>query len=193
MKPRRSVRSSAPLLPAAGRTPRTRLHWLAMGARRRFRSVPGTGVTLTELVVTTTIVAILASVAVPVVQTTVRKNKEVELRRALRTIRGAIDQYKMTIGENPGAAMKAFEKQGADGYPPDLDTLVKGVDTGEAKERKIKFLRRIPIDPMTGKADWIVRSNQQEKDSMFWDRLNVFDIRSASQGKALDGTKYSEW
>lgn len=149
------------------------------------------GVTLIELVCTTAIVAILAMVAIPVVKTTVRKQKEIELRRDLRTLRGAIDEYKRLVGDNP--SLQAFMKTGSDGYPPDLDTLVTGLDTGELKQRKIKFLRRIPVDPMTGKPDWIVRSNTQEPNVDFWDRLHVFDVRSRSGGIALDGTKYAEW
>ena len=150
--------------------------------------------TLIELVVTTTVVAVLALVAVPVVKTTVRKQQEIELRRALRTVRSAIDDYKRTIGENPQLqAAQSLQKGNTDGYPPTLDTLVKGFDTGELKQRKIKFLRRIPIDPMTGQPDWIVRSNKQERGSGSWDHLNVFDVRSASPAAALDGTKYADW
>ena len=147
-----------------------------------------------ELVVTTTIVAVLAMVAVPVVKTTVRKQQEIELRRSLRTIRTAIDLYKRQVGESPQLqTAQSFIKANTDGYPPDLDTLVKGLDTGELKERKIKFLRRIPFDPLTGKADWILRSNKQERSSDSWDHMNVFDVRSASRGVALDGTKYADW
>ncbi len=146
---------------------------------------------LVELVVTTVIVTLLAMAAVPVVQTTVRKQKELELHRALRTIRGAIDDYKRMVGDNP--QLQTFMKTGSEGYPPDLDTLVTGLDTGELKQRKLKFLRRIPIDPMTGKADWIVRSNTQERDSESWDRAHVFDVRSRSRGIALDGSKYADW
>jgi hypothetical protein len=89
------------------------------------------------------------------------------------------------VGDNP--SLQAFMKTGSDGYPPDLDTLVTGLDTGELKQRKIKFLRRIPIDPMTGQADWVVRSNTQDRNVDFWDRMHVFDVRSRSRGTALDG------
>lgn len=159
--------------------------------RGRARRRGARGVTLIELVCTTAIVAILAMVAIPVVQTTVRKQKELELRKALRVLRTAIDDYKRTVGDNP--QLQTFMKTGSDGYPPDLDTLVNGLDTGELKERKIKFLRRIPIDPMTGKPDWVVRSNTQDREVDFWDRLHVFDVRSRNRGNALDGTKYADW
>jgi len=149
------------------------------------------GVTLIELVCTTAVVAILAMVAIPVVKTTVRKQKELELRKDLRILRTAIDEYKRMVGDVP--QLQTFMKTGSDGYPPDLDTLVSGLDTGELKQRKLKFLRRIPIDPMTGKADWIARSNTQERNVDFWDRMHVFDVRSASRGIALDGTKYADW
>ena len=152
------------------------------------------GVTLIELVVTTTIVAILSLVAVPVVRTTVRKQKELELRKCLRQIRGAIDEYKRLVGENAQLqTAQSLVKGNTDGYPADLETLVKGLDTGELKERKLKFLRRIPVDPMTGETDWVVRSNKQERSSDSWDRACVFDVRSASDGVALDGTKYADW
>jgi general secretion pathway protein G len=158
-------------------------------ARARRRRV--LGVTLIELVCTTAIVAILAMVAIPVVKTTLRKQKELELRRDLRILRGAIDDYKRMVGDNP--QLQTFMKTGSDGYPPDLETLVTGLDTGELKQRKIKFLRRIPIDPMTGQGDWIVRSNTQDRNVDFWDRMHVFDVRSRSRGVALDGTKYADW
>ena len=146
---------------------------------------------MVELVATTVIVAILAMVAVPMVKTTVKKQRELELRSSLRLIRTQIDEYRRLVGET--AQLQAFQKTGADGYPPDLDTLVKGLDTGELKERKLKFLRRIPVDPMTGKPDWIIRSNLQDRESAAWDHLHVFDVRSRSTGVALDGTKYADW
>jgi general secretion pathway protein G len=160
-------------------------------ARLRARRRRVFGVTLIELVCTTAIVAILAMVAIPVVSTTVRKQKELELRRSLRLLRTAIDDYKRTVGDNP--QLQTFMKTGSDGYPPDLETLVEGLDTGELKQRKIKFLRRIPLDPMTGKPDWVCRSNTQDLNVDFWDRMHVFDVRSRSRGVALDGTKYAEW
>src|SRR5262245_6990600 len=161
------------------------------GARLRAGHRRVLGVTLIELVCTTAIVAILAMVAIPVVSTTVRKQKELELHRSLRLLRTAIDDYKRTVGENP--QLQTFMKTGSDGYPPDLETLVEGLDTGELKQRKIKFLRRIPVDPMTGQADWVCRSNTQDPNVDFWDRMHVFDVRSRSRGVALDGTKYAEW
>ena len=150
------------------------------------------GVTLIELVSATTIVAIMTLVAVPAVRTTVRKQKEMELRRALRTFRLAIDDYRRMVGENP-QYRAAIKKTNAEDYPPDIETLVKGFDTGELKERKLKFLRRMPLDPMTGKADWIVRSSIQERETEFWDHSHVFDVRSRSQSLGLDGTRYADW
>ena len=155
------------------------------------RTASQIGLSLIELVVTTAVVIILAAVAVPVIETSMRHEKEIELRRALRTIRSAIDDYKRLVGDS--GQLRAFEKTGAEGYPPDLETLVKGLDTGELKQRKLKFLRRLPIDPMTGNADWIARSNQQERAAEFWDQTHVFDVKSASRGIALDGTKYADW
>ena len=149
------------------------------------------GLTMIELVVTTMVVMVIASVAIPVAATSVRRQKEIELRQALRKIRGAIDDFRRMVGDNQ--QLRVFEKTDSEGYPPDLEILVKGLDTGELKERKLKFLRRLPIDPMTGKADWIARSNRQERGSELWDRTHVFDVRSASRGIASDGTKYSDW
>lgn len=165
-----------------------------MAQRHRNARRAVAGVTLIELVVTAAIAAVLAAVAMPVVRTTAVKQREIELRRALRTIRGAIDDYKRVVGESPQLqTAQSMVKANTDGYPAELDVLVEGLDTGELKERKIKFLRRIPLDPMTGKADWIIRSNKQERTSTSWDRINVFDVRSSSDGTALDGTKYADW
>ena len=162
------------------------------GILRRLRRGSGKkGITLMELVLTTAIVAVLATVAMPVVQTSVRKQKELELRRALRTIRSAIDDYRRIVGEN--RQLRQFEKTGAEGYPPDLETLVKGLDTGELKQRKLRFLRRVPLDPMTGKANWVIRSNLQDRGADFWDRIHVFDVHSASTGVAANGTRYKDW
>lgn len=143
------------------------------------------GLTLVELIVAVTILAILAGAAVPLARTTLRRSKERELRRDLWEMRDAIDRYK------DAADRGAFQiKVGTEGYPPDLETLVKGVDSNG---KKLRFLRRIPVDPMTGNTDWGLRSMQDDPDSESWGGQNVFDVYTKAQGTALDGTKYSEW
>jgi general secretion pathway protein G len=143
------------------------------------------GLTLVELVVAITILAILAGAAVPLARTTLRRSKERELRRDLWEMRDAIDRYK------DAADRGAFQiKVGTEGYPPDLETLVKGVDSNG---KKLRFLRRIPVDPMTGNTDWGLRSMQDDPDSESWGGQNVFDVFTKAQGTGLDGTKYSEW
>ncbi len=144
------------------------------------------GVTLVELVVVISIIAILAAAAVPVTRWQVKRTKERELRTALWEIRGAIDKYKDAYDRGVGIQTKIDSF----GYPPDLETLVNGVDV---QTKKVKFLRRIPKDPMTGNTEWQLRAMQDDADSTSWGGQNVFDIHSKSQGKALDGTKYSEW
>src|SRR5689334_14373912 len=143
------------------------------------------GFTLIELIVATTILVILTSLAIPLARVTIKREKEHELRQALWEMRDAIDRYK------DAADRGAFQiKVGSEGYPPDLDTLVKGVD---ANGKKIRFLRRIPTDPMTGSTEWGMRSMQDDPDSDSWGGQNVFDVFTKSQGKALDGTDYKDW
>ena len=143
------------------------------------------GLTLVELIVTVAILAILASAVVPLARFRAKREKERELRYDLWQMRDAIDRYK------DAADRHAFQiKVDSQGYPPDLDRLVKGED---AQGKKLKFLRRIPVDPMTGKAEWTMRSMQDESNSDSWGGQNVFDVASKSQATALDGTKYSDW
>ena len=143
------------------------------------------GLTLVELIVTVAILAILASAVVPLARFRAKREKERELRYDLWQMRDAIDRYK------DAADRHAFQtKVDSHNYPPDLDTLVKGVD---AQGKKLKFLRRIPVDPMTGKAEWTMRSMEDEPNSDSWGGQNVFDVASKSQATALDGTKYSDW
>src|SRR5580704_7103319 len=143
------------------------------------------GLTLVELIVTVAILAILASAAVPLARFKAQRERERELRYDLWQMRDAIDKYK------DAADRHAFQtKLDSQGYPPDLDTLVKGVD---AQGKKLRFLRRIPVDPMTGKAEWTLRSMQDEPNSDSWGGQNVFDVASKSQATAMDGTKYSDW
>ena len=143
-----------------------------------------TGFTLIELIVATAILAILVGMAVPMAKNAVAREREHELRSDLWMIRDAIDRYK------DAADRGAFRtKLGAENYPPDLDTLVKGEDVGG---KKLKFLRKIPVDPMT-KDEWGLRSMQDEKDSTSWGGQNVFDVYTKSEQIALDGTKYKDW
>ena len=143
------------------------------------------GLTLVELIITVAIVSILAMAAVPIARFQVKREKERELRRDLWEMRDAIDHYK------DAADKGAFQvKMDSLGYPPDLQTLVDGV---EVQDKKVKFLRRIPIDPMTGSAEWGLRSNQDDADSDSFGGQNVFDVHTKSDGTALDGTKYSTW
>lgn len=152
------------------------------------------GFTLVEMLVTLTILAILASAILPLAKTTVKREKEIELRRNLRLIRETIDAYKKLADEK-----KIDVKEETEGYPPDLETLVKGVEVKmelkkeKAKTKIIKFLRRIPKDPMTNSYDWGLRSYQDDPDADFWGGENVYDVYTKSEGTALDGTKYKEW
>jgi len=143
------------------------------------------GLTLVELIVTVAILTILASAAVPVMRFKVKRDRERELRRDLWEMRDAIDHYK------DAADRGAFQtKVDSQNYPPDLETLVNGVDV---QGKKVKFLRRIPVDPMTGKAEWGMRSMQDDPTSDSFGGQSVFDVYSKSPGTALDGTKYSDW
>ncbi len=143
------------------------------------------GLSLIELIVTVAILTILATVAYPIARFQIQRHKEQVLRDDLWQMRHAIDKYKDAADRNAfRTSIDSF------GYPPDLDTLVKGVDV---QDHKVKFLRAIPVDPMTGKPDWLLRSMQDDADSDSWGGQNVFDVHSSSQGTALDGTKYSTW
>lgn len=143
------------------------------------------GLTLVELIIVVAILSILATAAVPIARFQVRREKERELRRDLWEMRAAIDHYK------DAADKGAFQvKADSLGYPPDLQTLVDGV---EVQGKKVRFLRKIPVDPMTNNAEWGTRSNQDDPDTDSTDGSNVFDVYSKSQGTALDGTKYSTW
>jgi general secretion pathway protein G len=173
----------------------------------RTRKIRRQGFTFIELLAVTSIIAILAAAAVPLTKIAIKREKEIELRRNLRLIREAVDAYKRLADE------KRIEvEEDSEGYPPDLETLVKGVEvketaasavagpggglsrTSEKAEPKIqKFLRRIPLDPMTNSTDWGLRSYQDEPDSDSWGEENVYDIYTKSNATALDGTKYKDW
>jgi general secretion pathway protein G len=150
------------------------------------------GYTFIELLIVATLVMILASAVMPLARVTATRTREAELRRALREIRTAIDRYKDAADLGQIAATEL--KVGAEGYPPDLDTLVEGVAmVNDATGRKLKFLRRIPVDPMTHATDWGKRSYQDDADATRWGGQNVFDVHTAFEGTALDGTKYRDW
>ena len=201
------------------------------------------GFTLFELVVTLAVLAVLVVGTIPLSQNAIKRQKEMRLRETLRMIRGAIDEFKRDtvgscpqgaittgnpIGRNPGANVPAdprsrvviddctiFDTENLDRYPPDLDTLVKGVrvrarginiqagrglggddlnasDLNSNEEIVKVYLRELPIDPMTGESNWNLRSSYQEADSS-WDQVNVFDVRSSSDEEGLNGEKYSDW
>ncbi|HMK29813.1 MAG TPA: type II secretion system protein [Terriglobales bacterium] len=153
--------------------------------RRRARRRDERGLTLVELIVAITILMILTGAALPLARVAVRRDRERDLRRALWQLRDSIDRYK------DAADRGMFQvKLGTEGYPADLETLVKGVDVNG---KKVRFLRSIPVDPMTGKAEWGLRSMQDDPKSDSWGGQCVFDVYSKSDGTALDGTRYSEW
>lgn len=149
------------------------------------------GFSFIELVIATAVMAVLASAALPLARVQIKRQKEVELRRNLREMRTAIDAYKdaVTSGIIGGVSVT-----GTEGYPPDLETLVNGVVRANSQSSaKIKFLRRIPIDPMTGQADWGLRAVGDSPTARSWGGSNVYDVYSKSDGIAIDGTKYKDW
>ena len=150
------------------------------------------GYTFVELLVVTTIVLILASAVQPLAKVTVQRSREAELHRVLREMRIAIDKFKDAAdsGQIPTTELKV----NSEGYPPDLQALVDGVSAAnDATGRKLKFLRRIPVDPTTGNDEWGLRSYQDKPDSTSWGGGNVYDVYSKGQGTGLDGTKYRDW
>ncbi len=149
----------------------------------------GRGFTLVELVLSISLLAMMAGLALPVAHTMERRARELELKQNLRLMRRAIDSYHFTVQAVPTAKKNAT----AEDWPEKLEDLVKGMDLGLAKEVKVKFLRRIPRDPLTGKDEWGVRGSHQDPDEDMWDGSNVFDVYSKAEGKALDGSLYKEW
>ena len=150
------------------------------------------GYTFVELIVVATIVMILASAILPLAKVTAQRTREAELRRSLREMRTAIDKYKdaADLGQIGSLDLKV----GSENYPPDLQTLVDGVTAAnDATGRKLKFLRRVPFDPMTRSTDWGLRSYQDKPDATSWGGQNVFDVHTTFDGTALDGTKYRDW
>lgn len=157
---------------------------------RKARGITSTeaGLTLIELILACAILMILATAALPLARVSVMHHKEELLRYDLRQMRDAIDRYKDAADQN-----KIQVQAGTEGYPPDLQTLVDGVSLNGAQDKRIHFLRAIPVDPMTGNKDWGMRSVQDDPTSTEWGGTDVFDVFSKSTGTAMDGTKYSDW
>lgn len=157
-------------------------------SKMRIRPKVSVGFTLVEMIASLTIMLILTAVALPLARVQIQRRKELELHRDLRELRQAIDRYK-------DFADRGMIPTNADsfGYPPDLDTLVKGVAVKGSATAKYKFMRRVPVDPFTGEANWGLRAMQDDPDSKSWSGGNVFDVYSKSYGTALDGTKYEAW
>lgn len=150
------------------------------------------GYTFVEVLVVSSILFILASAVMPLARVTIQRQREVELRRTLREVRAAIDRYKDAVDQ--GLIGSLDVKAGSEGYPPDLRTLVEGVTAAnDASGRKLKFLRRVPTDPVTGDDEWGMRSYQDRPEATTWGGQNVYDVHSLSDGTALDGTKYRDW
>jgi len=150
------------------------------------------GYTFVEMLVVATILVVLASAILPLAKVTSQRMREAELRRALREMRTAIDKYKDAADTGQIGSLEI--KAGSENYPPDLDTLVEGVAAAnDATGRKLKYLRKIPTDPMTRSDEWGMRSYHYQPESTRWGGQNVFDVYTRFDGKALDGTKYRDW
>lgn len=178
-------RTAAGDAPPATRTPKC-----CRGSLRRLAPRPAGdgGYTLAELVMVCAILLILAALALPLTKQTVKRIKEAELRQALRTMRDAVDEYKRY--SDSGLIPVDL---GTDGYPKDLEVLVEGVEVVGQVDKKIRFLRRVPVDPMTGETEWGLRSYQDDWDADSWGGENVFDVYSLSQGVGLNGVPYRKW
>ncbi len=158
-----------------------------LGSRRGER-----GLTLVELVCCSAIILVLASAAVPVANTWVKRRKELEYRQALRDIRTAIDRFQWEAEHNSQMASK-LNGVNDDHYPEKLEWLYQGFDIGDAVGTKVKYLRRLPRDPITGTPDWATRSSKDRPDSWASDGMNIFDVHTKSKATALDGTRYADW
>jgi general secretion pathway protein G len=149
------------------------------------------GFTYLEMIATATILLVLASAVMPLARVTWKRQQELELRRTLREIRYAIDKYKAAV--DAGQIGGTDVRLGSEGYPPDLETLVKGVNQVGRIDHKLKFLRRIPLDPLTRAPEWGLRCYQDDPDSSSWCGSNVWDVYTKNEGKGLDGTPYKQW
>jgi general secretion pathway protein G len=153
---------------------------------------PAAGFTFIELIIVSTMLLVLASAIMPLTRVTMQRTREAELRRALREMRTAIDKFKDAADLGQVSSLEI--KVGSENYPPDLETLVEGVTAAnDATGRKLKFLRRVPTDPMTRGTDWGLRSYQDDLKSTKWGGQDVFDVHTTSEGTGLDGTKYKDW
>ncbi len=167
-----------------------RRFWI--GFERLRRRGTSQGYTFVELLIVTVILLILASVVLPLAQVTTQRQREAELRRALREMRTAIDNFKDAV--DTGQIPMTEVEPGSNGYPPNLETLVDGVtQAGDASGQPLRFLRRIPVDPMTGEAEWGLRAYSDPPNAAFWSGGSVYDIYSLSRGTAINGTEYREW
>jgi general secretion pathway protein G len=156
--------------------------------RNRWGTSSSAGMTLLELIVACGILVTMAGMAVPMARVTIKRQREAVLRYDLREMRDAIDRYKDAADHN-----LIRVEVGTEGYPPDLQTLVDGIQLAGAPDRHVRFLRSIPVDPMTGTKDWGMRSVQDDADADSWGGQDVFDVFTRSQGVALDGTNYKDW
>jgi len=147
------------------------------------------GLTYLEVMITVSILLILAAAAIPVARTAIKRQREMELRSALREVRNAIDQFKKYSDQG------LIQQEGleTEGFPKDLDSLVEGTSLVGAIDKKIRFLRRVPKDPMTGTTEWGLRSLQDDPNSLTWGRQNIFDLYTTSEAEGLDGTPYATW
>jgi general secretion pathway protein G len=151
------------------------------------------GVTLVELVCVSAILLVLAGVTLPVANTMVKRQKELELRQALREIRESLDKFRFDTERYPGIRTLHLSATNEEGYPEELEWLVEGIDIGDAAGTTIKYLRRLPVDPMTGEREWGTRSSRDAPDSLFTDNLNIFDVYCLSDKVGLNGKHYREW
>lgn len=146
------------------------------------------GLTLLELIITCAVLLVLSTAALPIAKYTIVRQKETELRRDLQDMRDAIDRYKEAADRN-----QIRVAIGSEGYPPDLEALATPIQLGTSGDMKIRFLRKVPVDPMTGRAEWGLRAVSDDPDSTSWGGKNVFDVYSKSTATAMNGTKYSDW
>jgi general secretion pathway protein G len=151
------------------------------------------GVSLVELVSVTAIILVLAGITLPVANTMVKRERELELRAALREIREALDRFNADVQRFPGIRTLHLNADNEEGYPEELEWLVEGVDIGDAAGTKIKYLRRIPVDPMTRTTEWGTRSSRDAPDALFSDETNIFDVYTKSEKVGLNGVPYREW